>query len=195
MSNHGGPWCGLEACDTWDLDEAMSHPHGLLKNPELDNDRQRALDAQDPYGVTGTWLRIVCFLNHPDFMSFNLALQRELRNPRRPVEGKEAVLLIRIKIKVTEILPPHQGCPSDRPRVLYAGTSSLISHDHGDHVDHIRGEVQTNVDGDVRWSSISILQGFERWRSEGVQIGDAKSRRGVVGTWFDKYVLTKLQLP
>lgn len=26
----------------------------------------------------------------------------------------------------------------------------------------------------------------ERWRSEGVQPGGPRSRRGVVGTWFDK---------
>jgi hypothetical protein len=28
--------------------------------------------------------------------------------------------------------------------------------------------------------------GEERWRSDGVQIGGLRARRGVVGTWFDK---------
>jgi len=26
----------------------------------------------------------------------------------------------------------------------------------------------------------------ERWRSEGIQVGGLNTRRGVVGTWFDK---------
>ena len=28
--------------------------------------------------------------------------------------------------------------------------------------------------------------GEERWRSDGVQVGGLRARRGVVGTWFDK---------
>ena len=32
----------------------------------------------------------------------------------------------------------------------------------------------------------------ERWRSEGIQIGGVQSARGVLGTWFDKYVASPL---
>lgn len=28
--------------------------------------------------------------------------------------------------------------------------------------------------------------GDERWRSDGIQVGGVRSRRGVIGTWFDK---------
>jgi hypothetical protein len=28
--------------------------------------------------------------------------------------------------------------------------------------------------------------GEERWRSDGIQVGGLRARRGVVGTWFDK---------
>jgi len=38
----------------------------------------------------------------------------------------------------------------------------------------------------VRWQSISIIGGTERWKSEGVQIGGKKSGRGVLGMWFEK---------
>lgn len=31
-----------------------------------------------------------------------------------------------------------------------------------------------------------MFHGEERWRSEGVQIGGAKSERGILGNWFDK---------
>lgn len=41
-------------------------------------------------------------------------------------------------------------------------------------------------EGEVRWSSVSVFDGHERWRSEGVQVGGVKSARGVWGNWFDK---------
>lgn len=31
-----------------------------------------------------------------------------------------------------------------------------------------------------------VISGEERWRSEGIQVGGLNSKRGVVGTWFDK---------
>lgn len=37
----------------------------------------------------------------------------------------------------------------------------------------------------MRWTSSSIYNGEERWRSEGVQVGGVRSARGVVGFWFD----------
>jgi len=42
-------------------------------------------------------------------------------------------------------------------------------------------------EGDVRWTTYSIFNGEERWKSEGIQLGGVRSARGVVGNWFDKY--------
>jgi hypothetical protein len=38
------------------------------------------------------------------------------------------------------------------------------------------------------WDTLLLLgdSGEERWRSEGIQVGGLNSKRGVVGTWFDK---------
>jgi hypothetical protein len=33
-----------------------------------------------------------------------------------------------------------------------------------------------------------VFHGEERWASEGIQVGGVGSARGVVGTWFDRYV-------
>ena len=41
-------------------------------------------------------------------------------------------------------------------------------------------------EGEVRWTSVSVYQGQERWRSEGIQVGGVRSSRGVLGHWFDK---------
>jgi hypothetical protein len=50
-----------------------------------------------------------------------------------------------------------------------------------------KGSVRLTPEGEVRWTSVSIFHGQERWRSEGIQVGGVRSARGVVGTWFDRY--------
>lgn len=51
----------------------------------------------------------------------------------------------------------------------------------------VAGVVQMTPEGEVRWTTSSLYDGEERWRSEGIQIGGIKSARGVIGNWFDKY--------
>ena len=49
-----------------------------------------SLDAQDPYGVSGTWMRVVCFLDYNDLYAFNFSqriLPEELREPIDTEEG------------------------------------------------------------------------------------------------------------
>jgi hypothetical protein len=48
--------------------------------------------------------------------------------------------------------------------------------------------VRQTPEGEIRWTTFSIFHGEERWRSEGVQVGGLRSKRGVLGNWFDKYV-------
>jgi hypothetical protein len=58
-----------------------------------------------------------------------------------------------------------------------------------DPVSLMRGSLGTcrlTREGEVRWTTFSIFQGQERWRSEGVQVGGVRSARGVLGNWFDK---------
>jgi hypothetical protein len=43
-------------------------------------------------------------------------------------------------------------------------------------------------EGEVRWTTYSIFDGEEKWKSEGIQLGGIRSARGVVGNWFDRYV-------
>ena len=52
----------------------------------------------------------------------------------------------------------------------------------------IRGSVRLTKEGEVRWQSVSVDGGEERWASEGIQVGGVGSGRGVLGHWFDKYV-------
>jgi hypothetical protein len=50
----------------------------------------------------------------------------------------------------------------------------------------LRGIVRQTPSGDIRWTTLSIFHGEARWRSESVQMGGLRSKRGVIGTWFDK---------
>lgn len=52
--------------------------------------------------------------------------------------------------------------------------------------DPCTGSVHLTPEGEVRWTTFSIFEGEERWRSEGIQIGGIRSARGVWGHWFEK---------
>ncbi|KAF3913672.1 hypothetical protein AA313_de0200318 [Arthrobotrys entomopaga] len=65
------------------------------------------------------------------------------------------------------------------------GSSDYIAPDVPDDFRYV-GSVRLTREGEIRWTSFSIFQGEERWRSEGIQVGGLCSGRGVLGTWFDK---------
>ncbi|RMZ76405.1 hypothetical protein DV737_g4850, partial [Chaetothyriales sp. CBS 132003] len=61
--------------------------------------RPSSLAAQDPYGVTGTWMRIVCFLDYSDLYEFNFESPLlDLSEARPPIETREALRLIRLQL-------------------------------------------------------------------------------------------------
>ncbi|RMZ78416.1 hypothetical protein DV738_g3933, partial [Chaetothyriales sp. CBS 135597] len=116
-----------------------------------------SLAAQDPYGVTGTWMRIVCFLDYSDLYRFNFESPPLPESEARPpIDTREALRLIRLQLHVTKIEWPDDST------------------------------VRTTRTGAIRWTTISVFQGEERWRSEAIQIGGIRSGRGAIGSWFDK---------
>jgi hypothetical protein len=145
----------------------------------------------DPYGVSGSWLRVVSFLDYSDFFSFNFPLvDRVPRDvPRAPLDAGQATRLILMRVRATRVCPPGPDDHPDHPVTHFVGFSRALdaSWDDTGRSD-LRGTVRTTREGEVRWTSFSVFDGEERWKSEGVQLGGARSARGVVGTWFDKYV-------
>ena len=80
------------------------HPLGLyprLKShcgeiePELLQIREMShgLNALDPYGVTGTWMRVVCFLDFNDLYAFNFSPELRAGDQRPPIDTAEGELL------------------------------------------------------------------------------------------------------
>ncbi|KAK3292249.1 uncharacterized protein B0H64DRAFT_346948 [Chaetomium fimeti] len=149
----------------------------------------KELDQLDPYGVAGSWLRAVSFLDFSDFFHFNFPTFDELPPdvPRPPINVGQATRLILMRIRVAKVEPPGPGDHPDHPVTHFAGFSRAVEGSWEADADAaIRGTVRVTPEGEVRWTSYSVFHGEERWKSEGVQIGGIRSARGVVGTWFDK---------
>ncbi|RDW89016.1 hypothetical protein BP6252_01048 [Coleophoma cylindrospora] len=155
----------------------------LYEQPKL------SLDAQDPYNVSGTYLRVVCFLDYNDLFNYNFLSEQPGSGPRPPYEATEVIRMIIMEIRVVGIEEPGPDDLPGYPVVYFKGLSRSrgISWDPNAN-SNIRGKgcVRMTREGEVRWTTFSIYGGEERWRSEGIQIGGIKSGRGVVGNWFDK---------
>jgi hypothetical protein len=106
----------------------------LLRIREVASD----LNALDPYGVTGTWMRVVCFLDFNDLYAFNFSPGLRAGDERPAIDTEEgelpispsnkdngarrtiltickAIRLIRVKWHITKIEPAgaHDNDPSD----------------------------------------------------------------------------------
>ncbi|KAI0482535.1 hypothetical protein GGR56DRAFT_192501 [Xylariaceae sp. FL0804] len=151
--------------------------------------RPESLAARDPYGITGTWLRVVCFLDYTDFFAYNFTDSPPAHPdmPRPAVEAHEATRLITMKLTVTRVEPPGPGDGQGQPVVHFEGISRALDHGFDDNANSdIRGAVRLTPEGEVRWTTFSVFNGEERWRSESVQVGGIGSAKGILGNWFDK---------
>ncbi|KAM0716935.1 hypothetical protein Q7P37_006787 [Cladosporium fusiforme] len=194
-------------------DSFESHPLDIVPSVAKDLDEHQvkirelalSLDAQDPYGVTGTWMRVVCFLDYNDLYAFNFP-RGQPTSPgalREPIDTEEAIRLIRVSWHVTKIELPHSRRGEDDeddddldwsnfqgerlPIIHFAGTSRSLHASWDQNANsRIRGTVRQTPEGQIRWTTFSIFHGEERWRSEGIQVGGLRSARGVLGNWFDK---------
>ncbi|KAI1079209.1 hypothetical protein F5B20DRAFT_185239 [Whalleya microplaca] len=175
--------------DTWNMPFAgcwanSYKPLSIVREPD-------PLDLNDPYGVTGTWLRVVCFLDYTDFFAYNFTSDPPLPGvPRHAVHYGEATRLILMKVRVTSIEPPGPYDGQALPIVHFKGGSRSLDDSLDENANSdlrgMRGTVRLTREGEVRWTTFSIFEGVERWRSESVQIGGPKSAKGVFGNWFDK---------
>ena len=85
------------------------------------------LEAQDPYNITGTWMRVVCFLDYSDFYDFNFrGDQPRLDRPRGPIHTDEATRLITMKLQATKIEAPGEDDGQEQPVVHFQGKSSSV---------------------------------------------------------------------
>lgn len=86
------------------------------------------VELQDPYGVTGTWLRVVCFIDYTDFYAYNFTAGNRLppNAPRDPIDIGEATRLMLMKMRVTKIEPPGPEDGQELPIVHFKGISRTL---------------------------------------------------------------------
>lgn len=72
--------------------------------------QQAEFSLQDPYGVTGNWMRVVNFLDYQDLFAFNFTGQHDLpvSVERGPVSTAEAFRLIMLTLWITKIEWPEE---------------------------------------------------------------------------------------
>ncbi|KAM7195669.1 hypothetical protein V8F20_007413 [Naviculisporaceae sp. PSN 640] len=183
--------------DKWDAKKEDEENEGKKKLEESvtegaeEGQAENVTAREDPYGVAGTWLRVVCFIDYNEFFNYNFPVGVTIPDnvPRPLLRVGEATRLITMKISVTDIEDPGEEDHPDYPVVHFKGKSRSLDYAElwDDSADSdIRGTVRTTLEGEVRWTSYSIFSGEERWKSEGIQIGGMKSGRGVVGNWFER---------
>ncbi len=114
------------------------HPRGEGSDGEVDAAPERAREEeeegeeeeedQDPYGVSGTWLRVVCFLDYTDFFAYNFNAENQPppNVPRPAVDVGEATRLILMKLHVTGVEPPGPGDGQALPVVHFRGISRSL---------------------------------------------------------------------
>ena len=112
---HKHPWVGAT-------------PHSFISPAQsVPMEPALPLEAQDPYNVTGTWMRVVCFLDYNELHAFNFGDDRLAPDqPRKPLDTEEATRLISMKIHVTKIHAPGEDDGQKLPVVHFQGKSSSI---------------------------------------------------------------------
>ncbi|KAF7543558.1 hypothetical protein G7Z17_g10638 [Cylindrodendrum hubeiense] len=185
--------------EVWDNPFSGSWPGSYMTvpGPEISS-----LENQDPYDVTGTWYRIVCFLDYNDFFSYNFPVGDLIDpdTPRPALDVGEATRILQMNIHVVKIEPPGPNDGQDLPVVHFRGVTRSLDDSFDDNANsqmrglgeanvkglEMKGTVRLTREGEVRWTTFTIFNGQERWRSEGIQVGGVRSARGVVGNWFDR---------
>ena len=182
---------GSKLTPPWDRPFVGVTPYSLnlpsLK-PSIERAPSLPVDLQDPYNISGTWMRVVCFLDYRELFTFNFSEdQPPPGQPRPPIDTEEAIRFIVVRLQVTKIEKPGKDDGQGLPVVHFRGSSnSALPPIDFNANSRIRGTVRLTPEGEVRWTTFSVFHGEERWRSEGIQIGGVQAARGILGYWFDK---------
>ncbi|KAJ1311459.1 hypothetical protein OPQ81_009948 [Rhizoctonia solani] len=133
-------------------------------------------------GVEGVWRRLVCFMDYRDFHEYNV----HSRRPSGALDASvfkhklfnEATRIITMTLKITKSEPgtaPFEHRPTLHFNGFSVANDTMISAVHG--------FVCMTTNGYVRWRLVTRYDTEDRWVTEAVQLGDAGSAAGFLGTW------------
>ncbi|KAG8525607.1 uncharacterized protein KY384_009251 [Bacidia gigantensis] len=131
------------AVPDWTTPFAGTNPYSYVSlQTNIPQEPALPLEAQDPYNITGTWMRVVCFLDYTELFDFNFTGGDPPPNqPRLPLDTDEAIRLITMKLVVSKIERPGRENGQDLPVVWFKGESSSVrpSWDQNANSSKIRG--------------------------------------------------------
>ncbi|KAI4145050.1 MAG: hypothetical protein LQ340_006442 [Diploschistes diacapsis] len=123
----------------------------------------------DPYGITGTWMRAVCFLDYSELYTYNFGFVPEdtplldPSEPRWPLNTDEAIRMIVMHVKVTGREAAGPGDAPGTPVVHFAGVSRpRYAYWDANATANVKGTVRTTREGEVRWTTFSVYHGETR---------------------------------
>ncbi len=119
-----------EFLPAWGIPFNGATPYSFVSRPHTIPEEFRIpLRDRDPYNISGTWMRIVCFLDYTELFSFNFSSQQDDQQPRPPLDAEEAFRLIVCELKVTKIEEPGEEDGKDLPVVWFEGKSGSLRPD------------------------------------------------------------------
>lgn len=120
-------------------------------------------------------VQVVSFLDYHDLYAFNFSRSIPADQPRDPIDTREAIRLIRLKLRVTKVEPPGEDDGQDLPVVTFRGTSySLHSSWDPNANSKIRGMLQRHSVNATRESNSPRLTRLDR--------ADCHNRNGTTNT-------------
>ncbi|KAI0739862.1 hypothetical protein C8Q80DRAFT_1274893 [Daedaleopsis nitida] len=157
--------------------ESSEEPGGSCKGKEKATDDGEIV-GWDWAGVTGVWMRCICWMDYRDLILHNLSGEY----PESP-HLSEAVRVISMNLRIKSY------SPSDMPGYTHLPTINIEGETTGASISgqprRMHGTVSVIADGSVRWTTYSTVEGGveDEWVTEGVQIGGVASAMGVLGLW------------
>jgi hypothetical protein len=130
-------FCSVPFAGTWPNSWQSPHTTGQHRDPD-------PLEHLDPYGITGVWLRVVCFLDYTDFFAYNFAAEAQPppHIPRPSINVGEATRLILMRIFVTSVEEPGPEDGQNLPVVHFKGVSRSLDQSFDENADSdLRGTV------------------------------------------------------
>ena len=117
-----------DAIPAWDEPFGGTSPYSYVsRKMSVPMEPSLPLEARDPYNITGTWMRVVCFLDYTELFDFNFARNFPSSiEPRPALDTEEALRLLTMRIVATKIERPGEEDGQDLPIVHFKGTASSI---------------------------------------------------------------------
>ena len=145
----------------WNVPFAGVVAHSHILKEHIHRPLSASRELEDCYGIEGTWMRVVCFLDFSELFAYNFRSPSLLQGePRPPLDTEEAIRMIVMNIKITRMEDPGPNDGQALPVVHFAGCSRpRYAHWDPNASAHVKGSVRLTKEGEVHWTTFSVYNG------------------------------------